>query len=201
MIRLVSLEEADVTLRKDQSGEFIVTKLFPPSEEEEDEEGGEFAYDIQIDDVELYDVDFTLSSYGYWESDAEYDTLNLDDFRVRDLQGYFGADVSIRNNVYELLLGDLLLFTNVRPYRRVEATGYFFLDPQEIFVEGFELRTDATKLTLDLAVSGLNIFGDSFERELPDARTELRLGAEPFHFRDLRAVIPSLEFPRRPRRA
>ena len=75
--RKIELTNANIYFLKDEAGEFNISKLTKPSEEEEIEDSvsSEFTFKIQVADFSLNNVDFNLQSYKNKNSTEVYDTL------------------------------------------------------------------------------------------------------------------------------
>jgi hypothetical protein len=81
-VRKAEIKDTQIKLIADSLGELNISKLFPPSEEEEDTSKGSFPFRIEVADFKLTNVDFSIQNYDKAGSSEVYPSMNMDDLEL-----------------------------------------------------------------------------------------------------------------------
>lgn len=191
-VRKAEIKDAKVSFVADSLGELNVSKLFPPSEEE-DTTTSHFPFRIEVADFNLTNVSFSLQRYDLAGSENKYQFLNMNDFRVNDIFLSLKAFADIDNNIYELKINHLSLTPNLVGFNLKSLSGEFGLSPKEILINNLTININNSEIELNTRVEKLNIFDSTFTENLNEANLDLSLSSSKLNFGDVTAFVPSID--------
>lgn len=192
-VRKAEIKDTQIRLIADSLGEFNITKLFPPSEEDEDTSKGSFPFRIEVADFKLTNVDFSFQNYNKVGSSDVYPSMNMDDFRVDDIFLSLKAFADIDHNFYETKIDYLSFNPNISSFNLKSFSGEFGIKPEEIIANNLDIKTANSEIQLMAKVNGLNIFDSTFTEKLNFAVVDLSLTSNKFNFDDLSAFVPPID--------
>lgn len=187
-VRSVEITGVDFRLVEDSLGVLNIAKAFP-SEEDEDTTSSEFPFTITVSELDLVDVNFSLQTYKYIASTNLYDSLNMEDFRINNLNMSVSAYADINNNDFELDIHSLALNPNLKKMNLKNLAGSFKMNEESMSVKDFLIETETTNITLNADWRGFNLFGDNSDEEMQNSIVKLRLDAKKFNFDDLTTFV------------
>ena len=89
----------------------------------------------------LINVNFNFQRYDFVGSKTFYDVLNINDFRVNELNLSLNAFADIDNNDYELDLEKLSLTPNINNFTLEKLSGQFAVNKKELFANNLKIKT------------------------------------------------------------
>ena len=191
--RKIELSDAKINLVTDSLGVMNISKLVPPSTDE-DSTSSEFPFSIEVADLSLRNIDFTMCNFRNRFSTAYYNEMNMDDFRIKNLNLSLTAYANIKEEEYEIAINHIDLVPNINEFRLNNFSGRFAIINEHIEIKDFNLRTGNTDMNLSAEITGFNIFDSTSIKNLGKSDIKVQLQANPFSFHDLSSFVPSLSF-------
>lgn len=192
-IRRFELKNTTVKLMEDSTGTLNVETLFPSSDTPPDTTSSEFPFKIQLNDIRLTNLSFSLQSFDKKGSANYYDTLNLNDFRIDSLYLALNGSLDINNNDFRININRFSLNSNINSVTVQNLKGDFLLSESGIDITDFHLITKNTNLKLSLMWEGFNIFGEVDSVMLADSPVNIKIEKSVFAFSDLTAFVPTTD--------
>lgn len=192
-VRKVEIKDTRIAFVKDSSGVLNISKLFPPSEEEDDTAKSSFPLRIEISDLKLTNVDFTLQNFDKVGSTEYYSSLNMDDLRVNDIFLSLKAFADIKNNTYETKIDYLSFSPNLTGFNLKSLSGEFGVSPKEILANNLLISTANSDISLNAKVDGLNIFDSTMTENIKYSIMNISLKSSKFNFDDISSFVPDLD--------
>jgi hypothetical protein len=190
--RKIEIENARIAFLKDKNGELNISKIVPPSEEEEDTTESAFNWKFEISDLSLKNINFRLQSDSLKNSKAYYEHPNMNDLRLRNLNLSLYAFADINGNEYAANIKEFNVAPNLLGFNLKNLSGNFIFIKDMAGISDFEIETDKSYLTLNAAVEEFPIFSDE-EINLDYSTLKLQLSATDFNFDDLTTFIEGTE--------
>lgn len=192
-LRKIEISNASIYLREDETGTLNVSKLFPPSEQEEqDTTSSEFPFSFQVADLHLNNVDFTLQEYSKINSSQVYTSLNNSDLRIKDLNLRLNGFADINNNSYQLSISEFSFFPNFQFFNLRNLKGDILATQNGILISDFSIVTEESEITLNAGITDINVFGDFTNEELGSAPLRVQVESEKLSFDDISTFISGL---------
>ncbi len=189
-IRHFEIQNAFINLATDEKGELNLTKLFPPTEEDTTE--SEFPFVIQVANLRLENLNLSFKDYSV-KTPAAYNSLNLNDIQIKNLNLDLAAKLDISDNIYELSLDHLSFKPNVNGFKVNELEGEFLINEKGILTQDLFLKTDRSEIMINASATDINIFDPATGGIKPEsANLNLQAGSNRFSFDDIRVFAPSL---------
>ncbi len=190
-VRELKLKNTDFKLIKDPNGVLNISKLFPASQPTVDTTTSKFPFKIEVADLTLDNINFYLQDYNNLNSNAVYPELNLNDFRVTNLNLNLKAFADINENRYQLLINNLSCNPNLLGFALNNFSGTFLIDKDKMRVQDLLLKTKNTDINIQAAVDKWSPFVDSLN--IFDSPISLKLDAPKLYFSDLYPFIPGID--------
>lgn len=191
-VRSVEVSGANIRLVEDSLGVMNISKAFP-SEEDEDTTSSEFPFTITLSELNLIDLNFSLQTYKKIVSTSYYDSLNMEDFRINNLNLSVSAYADINENEYELEIKSLSLHPNLNKFKLKNLAGKFIVNRELLSAKDFLLETETSKIGLTADWQGFNLFGDNSDEDMRNSFLKLKLDAERFNFDDLTTFVDATD--------
>lgn len=192
--RKIEITDAKINLVADSTGELNISKLFPPSEEEPEPTESEFPYKIQVYDLKLNNIDFSMQDYRFLNSESYYDNINTDDLRIKNLNLALGAFADIKEDYYRLHLRSFSFNPNFTFFDLKNLSGKFEISKKGTAIRGLNLKTNNSDVNIDLTLLGFNPLDSTAFDNLDNVMLDLKLEAFPFSFADLSTFVPDTDF-------
>ncbi len=187
-LRNVVLRNTKVNLKVDEEGKLNISKLFQSTSSDT----SKFPFTIEVANLRLKNVDFSLSREGDNVKSEYYDSLNTSDLRISDISLGLNGSFDIGNNQYNLDIDDLSAKTNIKGFALENLSGDFFLGAKGMAVKDFSLKTERSKITLNSFLENYDMFGKN--SDLAAANTNLKLQADSLDFDDISIFVPQIKF-------
>lgn len=191
-IRKVEIKDTRISLLKDSLGNLNIADLFPASEEE-DTSQSHFPFRIEVAEFKLSNVEFSIQHRNKPSSTSYYSSLNLDDFRVRNINLLLKAFADIDNNKFEAKIDNLSFNTNIESFNINAFSAELGVNPKELVVNELNLQTSCSDISINSKISGLNIFDTTFTDNLKYALIDFSASSNKFQFGDISAFVPPVD--------
>jgi hypothetical protein len=187
-VRKFEIADADISFISDKNGVLNVSRFVPPSKKV-DTSKSVFPFKIEINNFSLSGINFSLQRYDYKGSKAFYDSLYMNDLRIRNLNLKFNAFADIKNSEYEIDLGEISLSPNINNFELKKLSGQFAINKKELYANNLRIETQNSTLFFKAKVEH-NIFDST--AVFSKARLELNLESDKFNFKDVAPFVSSL---------
>lgn len=191
-IKEVLMVNADIRMNSDTSGVLNFARIFPPSGEE-DTTKTDFPFMIVLEKLELRGVDFSYYDSRYTKFSASYDTLNLNDISITDIQLELNSKIDISRNSYEAEIKNLSFFSNITGMDVQNLSVRARIDTNGAVLSDFNLITTRSDMTLNMILADFNFFKEFELSAFSAAPVYLGLSVNKFNFDDLRAFLPNVD--------
>lgn len=191
--RKLEISNANITFLKDENGELNISKLAKSSNEatESDSSSTDFTFKIKIADLSLINVDFSNQSFEKRYSNEVYDTLNMNDIRVNDINLSVNAFANLQDKEIRLSINSLSVKPNLNGFKLKNISGDILIKDDEVFVNGLNLKTLRSNISLDVSAKNFPLFGGKIQ--INKVPFQLRMVSNDFNFDDLTNFIPAIE--------
>ncbi len=191
-LRKLDIENANISLLKDDKGELNISKITSPAEETEKVIDSTtisepFNWKIDLADLKLININFKQQSYANRNSTIDYPQPNMDDFRLEDLNLSLSAIADIAANEYQLYISSLSAKPNLTGFNLINLSGNLILLNDIAGIVDLNIITERSTISLDAASSDFSPFKDDFN--IAESPIKLELNAEKFNFDDLTNFI------------
>lgn len=192
--RKIELTNARISLLKDETGNLNVSKLTESSDETvvQDTIASEFTFKIHVADLSLNNVEFKFQTNKNKNSRRFYDTFNLDDLRLKNVNLSMDAFVDISGNEILLNIHKLSAQPNLKGFVLNNLSGNINIQNNEVKVEELNLNTDRSNISLTATAKNFPILSGG-EIKIEETPFSVKLSADEFNFDDLTNFIPATE--------
>ncbi len=191
-VRAIEIDDAKISLKKDNEGVLNISKLIPPKENP-DTTKSEFPFKIQVQDLSLKNIDFSLQSFDKINSNAVYQNLNTSDLRVNNINLSISAFADISNDHFELIINKFYAEPNLSSFKLNNLTGDFYIDKNKVSIKNLNLETSLTKVEIDAEIKDHHFFDGNGLDSFWLAPLKVKFKADDFDFDDLSAFIKPTE--------
>lgn len=191
LLRTVYLDKAAIRLIKDSAGLYNIEKLVPESEE--DTTSSEFPLKLDLRNISIEGLDFTIADYDKAGNELSYPSMDLSDFRIKNLNVNISAFADIKKNLYSLTLNQLDFSSNLTYFNLNNLEGSVSLDRDVIKIQDLTLNSNLSDLKLNASMKGFNPFDDFSLEKLSSASVKVELIADRFNFDDLTSFLSSTD--------
>ncbi len=188
-VRNIEIKNTKIGFISDSLGKLNISKLFPSKPP--DTTHSKFPFKIVVANLSLDNVGFTLQKYNKVGSKENYDALNMDDFRIKDLILSLSGQADIANNYFEANIKRLSFSPNLKKFNLLNFSSKFFVSEKGVWIDNFKIITGNSKLNLFAKVDNINIFDTLTTAKLEKATLDVKLNADKFNFDDLSSFVPS----------
>lgn len=187
-LRDFEIRNANVTLIKDKSGDLNISKLFPSSPTT-DTTKSTFPFTVQVAKFQLNNVNFSMQDYDKVGSEQKYDSLNIDDLRLQNINLSLSAFADINNNDFHIEINNLSTITNIKHFFINNLSGNFSVNEKEVDVDDLTIATGRSRFIINSKLNKFSPFDST--SDINTADINLNLDADSVNFSDLSAFIPS----------
>lgn len=193
-LRKIEIRNSSIFLREDSLGTLNVSKLFPPSEEEEDTTSSEFPFAFQVADFQLNNINFEFQTFDKINSVAVYESINSADFRINNLNLKLNAFADINKNSYQLKISEFSFSPNFKFFDLRWLEGEFFATQNGVLISELNIITAKSEISVNAGITDLNVFEDLTDEVLKSAPFRFQIQSEKLSFNDISTFIPDLNF-------
>lgn len=191
-LRKLEIENANISLLKDENGELNISKVTTPSGEEETKDtltiSEPFNWKIDVAELNLKNINFKHQSIANKNSSAYYSQPEMDDLRLENLNLLLSANVNIAASEYQLKISEFSVKPNLTGFKLLNLTGNFILLEDVAGITDLKIITERSYISLNAAVSDFHLF-DEEDINLEKSPIKLELDAINFDFDDLTNFI------------
>jgi hypothetical protein len=192
-VRKFELKDARVKLVEEEDGQLNLLKIFPPSDEPEDTTSSEFPFSIEVADFALTNIDFSLQRYDKVGSTENYQSLNTEDLRVKNLNVSLSAFADLNKYNYRLTINNISFSPNFNFFQLENLSGTILLTPQLAGINKLHLVTRDSEIKLNAAVLGVDFIKDFSIEKLEAAPVRFNLSSPRLKIDDITTYVPALE--------
>jgi hypothetical protein len=187
-IRKLEIENANISLLKDENGELNISKIITPSGEEEIKDtlttSEPFRWKIDVAELKLKNINFKHQLLANKNSTAYYPQLEMDDFRLENLNLSLSANVNIAASEYQLKISEFSVKPNLTGFKLLNLSGNFVLLEDMAGITDLKIITERSYISLNAAVSEFYLFGEE-GINLEKSPIKIEMDAINFNFDDL----------------
>ncbi len=125
-VRNVELDSARINLIRDRDGTLNLSKLIPPSNTT-DTTSSSFPFKILVAELEISNSELSLRNYDI-NTQTSYDSLNLNNLAVRNLNLKLSAFADINKNDFEVGIHSLSFKPNVNGFAVKNLSGEIYVN-------------------------------------------------------------------------
>ncbi len=167
-VRKLEIENANISLLKDENGVLNFSKITNPPEEkvmkEAVTETEPFSWKINVSELNLKNINFKHQSLANKNSTAYYPQPEIDDFRLENLNLSLTANVNIAANEYYLNISKFSVSPNLNGFKLLNLSGNFVLLKDMAGITDLKIITERSFISLNAAVSEFYLFkGDEIQ--------------------------------------
>ena len=188
-VRSFEIRNASISFRKDSKGELNISKLFPPSKQK-DTTKSSFPFTIQVANLQLLNVNFSLTKYSELGKKATYDSLNINDLRVNKINLSLSAQADLNKHDFNLEIIKLNASPNISHFFLYNLKGSFLVNEKGMEVNDLKVVTGKSRFQINSKVDKFNPFDSTSDFNKADIN--LNLDADSVNFSDLTAFISPL---------
>ncbi|MBK7631005.1 MAG: hypothetical protein IPJ23_09985 [Ignavibacteriales bacterium] len=192
-VRKFELKDAKIHLVEENDGELNLLKIFPASTEPEDTSSSEFPFTIEVADFGLTNVDFSMQRYDKVGSNENYQSMNLDDLRIKNLNVSFNAFADLNKYAYRLTISDVSFNPNFNFFQLQHLSGSILLSPELAGINKLHLITNDSDIELSAAILGVDFLTDFSMEELAAAPVRLSLLSTKLNVDDVTTYVPVMK--------
>lgn len=190
--RKLEIENADISLLKDENGVLNLSKITTPSGEEEIKDtvstSEPFSWKIDLADLKLKNINFRHQSLANKNSTAYYPQPEMDDFRMENINLSLSAFADIAANEYQLYISEFSVKPNLIGFNLLNLSGNFIVLNDMAGITNLKIITERSFISLDAALSEFYLFGEE-GINLKKSPVKIELSAMNFNFDDLTNFI------------
>jgi hypothetical protein len=188
-VRKFELKDAKVHLVEESDGQLNLLKIFPPSTEPDDTTTSEFPFTIEVADFVLNGVDFSMQKFNKVGSNENYQSINMDDLRMKNLKVSFNAFADLNKYAYRLTINDISFNPNFHFFQLQHLSGSILLSPKLAGINKLHLITNDSDIELSAAVVGVDFLKNFSKEKLSTAQVRLSLTAPKINFDDIATYV------------
>ncbi len=174
-VRDVSISDADIRFIKDSAGELNLSKLVKPAPK--DTTSSTFPFKIVVSSLSLNNVNFAVQNYKNINSSAVYDSLNPNDFTVRNIKLNLVAVIDISKDDFTVDLHNLSFTPNLTHFNIQNISGKLKVSSSGLEAEGLKIQTNNSEINITGQMNGYNILGRSSITDLKKSRVKANINA------------------------
>ncbi|MCW8823765.1 MAG: hypothetical protein OQK63_06740, partial [Ignavibacteriaceae bacterium] len=187
-IRKLEIDNAKVSLLKDENGDLNISKITSPSKEEEKKDtvstSEPFNWKIEVASLTLTNFNFSHQTISNKNSTAEYPQPEMNDLRLNDINLSLSGAANIADNEYELYISKFQVKPNLIGFNLLNLSGNFVLLNDIAGVTDLKIVTERSNISVNAAISDFSPFSDN-ELNLNNSPVKVELDATDFNFDDL----------------
>ena len=191
-VRKLEIENAEISLLKDENGVLNLSKITTPSEEEEIKDLATttepFNWKIDVSNLKLKNINFRQQTLANKNSTAYYPQPEMDDFRLENLNLSLNANVDIAANEYQLYISEFSVKPNLTGFKLLNLSGNFVLLKDMAGITDLKIITERSFISLNAAASDFYLFSEE-GINLENSPVKIELSAMNFDFDDLTNFI------------
>ena len=191
-VRKLEINNADISLLKDENGVLNLSKITNPHEEKVMEETvtktEPFSWKVNISELHLKNINFRHQSYANKNSTAYYSQPEMEDLRLENLNLSLSAEINIAESEYQLYISEFSANPNLSGFKLLNLTGNFILLKDMAGVTDLKIITERSFISINAAASEFYFF-DEEGINLENSPVKIELSAMNLNFDDVTNFI------------
>ena len=191
-LRKLEIDNAKISLFKDENGELNISKITSPAAIEEKKDttstSEPFSWKIEVADLKITNLNFRQQSFANRGSTAEYAQPDMNDFRLNNLNLSLTGAANIADNEYYANIKAFKVKPNLTGFNLLNLSGNFVLVNGIAGVKDLKIVTERSNLTVNAAISDFTPL-NSKDFDLKKSPIKMELDARDFNFDDLTNFI------------
>jgi len=185
--REISISNADVRFIEDSTGMLNISRLAKSTSN--DTTSSTFPFRIVVSDLLLNNVNLTFQNYKNINSTAVYDSLNLSDFRARNINLKLVAVIDISKDDFSADLRHLSFTPNLSHFDLKSISGKLRASKDGLQANGLKILTANSEINVNGQMKGHNIFEKTNSSDLKKSQVTANLEAN-VNLQDLGNFVP-----------
>ena len=191
-LRKLEIDNAKISLLKDENGELNISKITSPSTTEEKKDTVStpepFSWKIDAVDLKLNNLNFRQQSFSNRGSTAEYPQPDMEDFRLDNINLSLSGFADIASNEYNANIKSFRVKPNLIGFNLLNLSGNFVLSKGIAGIKDLRIVTERSNITVNAAISDFTPFDDE-NFDLKKSPIKMDMDARDFNFDDLTNFI------------
>ena len=187
-VRKLEIENANISLLKDENGVLNFSKITNPPEEkvmkEVVTETEPFNWKINVSELNLKNINFKHQSLSNKNSTAYYPQPNMDDLRLDSLNLSLTADINVAATEYQLKISEFNVKPNLFGFRLLDLSGNFILLNDLAGITDLKIITERSYIALNAGVTDFYLFSKE-GIDIENSPFKIELSAMDINFDDL----------------
>jgi hypothetical protein len=187
-LRKLEIDDAKISLLKDENGELNISRITSPSKQEEKKDtltsSEPFNWKIEIASLTLKNCNFSHQTVSNKNSTVEYPQPEMNDLRLDNINLSLSGSANIAANEYELYISEFRVKPNLIGFNLLNLSGNFVMLNDIAGVTDLKISTERSNISINAAISDFSPFGDN-ELNLKNSPIKVELDAKDFNFDDL----------------
>jgi hypothetical protein len=187
-LRKLEIDDAKISLLKDENGELNISRITSPSKVEEKKDtvstSEPFNWKIEAADLKITNLNFRQQSFVNRGSTAEYAQPDMDNFRLNNINLSLTGAANIADNEYNVNIKAFSVKPNLIGFNLLNLSGNFVLASGIAGVKDLNIVTERSNIKVNAAISDFSPF-DGDDLNLKSSPVKVELDATNFNFDDL----------------
>ncbi|MFH1196101.1 MAG: AsmA family protein [bacterium] len=192
-VRKIELSDIFVSLVEDANGKWNLDKFIKPTPETEETEFS-LPFAVQVNQLLLTNINFRKQTFTNRNSLTNYPTINMDDFRVSDINLSSKFFLDTDNDELTLLIDNLSGNPNFKSFDLKNFSGWFEIRKDYAEVRDLRIKTLKSELKLTARLDSLNLFGGVELEDFKNYPMKFDLDVPSFNFDDLSSFLEATYF-------
>ncbi len=192
-VRKFELKNAKIHLVEENDGQLNLLKIFPPSTTPEDTTTSGFPFTIEVADFAISNVDFSIQRFDKVGSNENYQSMNMDDLRIKNLNVSFNAFADLNKYAYRLTINNISFNPNFDFFQLQQLSGSILLSPKLAGINKLHLITRDSDIELSAAIMGVDFLEDFSMEKLETAPVRLSLSSPKLSVDDITTYVPAMK--------
>jgi len=192
-VRKFELKNAKIHLVEENDGQLNLLKIFPPSTTPEDTTTSGFPFTIEVADFAISNVDFSMQRFDKVGSNENYQSMNMDDLRIKNLNVSFNAFADLNKYAYRLTINNISFNPNFDFFQLQQLSGSILLSPKLAGINKLHLITRDSDIELSAAIMGVDFLEDFSMEKLETAPVRLSLSSPKLSVDDITTYVPAMK--------
>lgn len=193
LLREIVIHDAEFSLLQKENGKWNIatlSKSVAEPEKEVTEEGFDFPFIIQINELNLNNLRFVVQTYENVGNNNIYRYINFNDLIIDKFNLSVKAIADISNNNYSINLKKFSFSPNVERFKLQQLSGIFVYQNKDAIVKDFKLTSDDSNIKINARLNQVDLFNNFSTEKLQQTPAYIEIELSPFVFDDLSSFLP-----------
>ncbi len=193
LLREIVIHDAEFSLLQNENEQWNIATLSKSVEETEKEvteEGSEFPFIIQVNELNLDNLRFVVQTYENVGNNNVYRYINFNDLIIDKFNLSVKAIADISNNNYSINIKRFSFSPNVERFKLQQFSGIFVYQNKDAIVKDFKLTSDDSNIKINARLDQVDFFNNFSLEKLQQTPSNVEVELSPFVFDDLSSFLP-----------